>query len=154
MRSACKKAARISALVGIFDLPLPGSSAAVSLDRPSSGRHIPAPPGAMSSKGHHEMLDVQDSPGEAENDDPMRFGFAHYIKTSLHFLFWNKMSLLLVFVPIALICESTHASNGMAAVAVSHVVYMRAHVFVCDACLYACICACLYVSTYLFTCNL
>ena len=45
-------------------------------------------------------------------DDVLAQGCGNYLRTSLGFLFWRKMSLLLIFVPVAIGLGSSHSNAG------------------------------------------
>ena len=48
-----------------------------------------------------------------DNDDVFRDGYVAYMKKSLHFLFYNKLSLLIIFVPIGMALGASGTYKGL-----------------------------------------
>ena len=49
----------------------------------------------------------------ADPESVLRFGWSEYFRRVFRFLFWHKLMVLLVFVPIAMICHVSHANQGV-----------------------------------------
>jgi hypothetical protein len=71
------------------------------------GNPQPAPEGDSNSSMSRQI---------SSSDDPesvLRYGWAAYFKKAVVFLFWHKLAVLLVFLPIALICKASNASESV-----------------------------------------
>ena len=49
----------------------------------------------------------------SDPESVLRFGWSEYFRRVFRFLFWHKLMVLLVFVPIAMICHVSNANQGV-----------------------------------------